>query len=509
MNIIDPENLEKLDKHQMNEIEFFVELLNDKNADVIIKRFREPVEGGFINPSLEKKKSHLKRIFKGQTTKTRRAMSKKSNQVDPFITCLKSYKLENMQEIGQEEVFSVLAELSEVEDYVKFANAYLFAREEVRNRLPELIDRYQNELPLFEMEQPVREYERAKNYFLKISSFNGIKGMKFLFEKLNSYFTEEDKKYVKQLTPQIERLSLGEFQAQVRALKKEYPEYLLYFVFGLTHPEENQEVLLIISANVFIRIVDQYKNSSLELKGEIENFKREVTNLNEQLLDYRNKIEELKELEQRVRDLEKDLNSEIKGNEILQGELNSTSEICEKLKILENKLSEELEEKKIIQANLNDANNSIKEYRKKELIDKKANEKDKRDMDKKIEKLENARQLAVADLNRFKNQIRALGRDRSDLIPFAIIYGMETIIFEAIFSEIKVAHINEWAGVKKDFFTPEIKKIYVQREGLTTRKINEIKIDAQKHNIEIETFMANSPRELLEKVAYLKYKERG
>jgi hypothetical protein len=507
--IINPENIEKLEKNQMNEIEFFVELLNDKNADVIIKKFREPVEG-FINPSLEKKKSHIKRIFKGQTAKTRRAMSKNSSQVDPFIICIKSYKLESLQDIGQEEVFSVLAELNEVEDYVKFANAFLFNREEVRNKLPELIERYHNGLPLFEMEQPVREYERAKKYFLNISSYSGIKGMKLLFEEINSYFTEDEKKYVNQLTPKIKGLSLGEFQAQALTLKKEYPEYLLYFTYGVTHPEESQEVLLIISANVFIRIANHYKNSSLELKEDLKTIKSDFANLNEQLMDYRGKIEGLNDLEQKIRDLENDINSEIKGKTVLQGKLDSTIEICETLKLREKKLTQEIEEKKTVQAKLDDANRSIKEYQKKALIDKKATEKDKKDIDKKVEKLETARQLAVADLDRLKNQLKILGQDRLDSInnSFAIIYGMETIIFEAIFSEIKAVHINEWVGVKKNFFTPEIKRIYVQREGLTTRKLNEIKIDAQKHNIEIETFMANSPKELLEKVAYLKCKER-
>lgn len=507
--IVVTENNVKLEKHQMNEIEFFVELLNDKAADVIIKKFREPVEG-FINPNLDKKKAHIKRIFKGQTTKTRRAMSKNSSQVDPFIICIKSYKLESLQEMGQEEVFSVLADLVEVEDYVKFANAFLFNREELRNKLPELIERYHNGLPLFEMEQPVREYERARKYFLNISSFNGIKGMRFLFEKINGFLSEDEKTLVNQLIPKIKGLSLGEFQAKVQGMKKEYPEYLLYFTYGITHPEENQEILLIISVNVFIRILNNDKNSILELKETLEINRSDNDILQKQLIEYLERVNGLNDVEERMKDLEIRLNLEMERKTNIQEELNKTREICEIMKIRENKIIQELEEKKSFQTKLDEANRTIKDLQKKLLIEKKVNDKDKKDIEKRSQTIESERNIAVADLDRLKNQIRILGQERLDSSKnsFAIIYGMETMLFEEIFSEIKSVHINEWIREKHNFLTIEVKKIYVQREGLTTRKLNEIKLDARKHNIEIETFMANSPKELLEKVAYLKCKER-
>lgn len=462
----------------LSEVELFVELLDDQSASSIIKKFKEPIIG-FLNPNLDKKKQHIKKIFKRQTPKTRKGMNKNSFSTDPFIICVKSFEIEEVKNVDKKEAFKFISSLYDVADHVKFANVFLHCNEELKKKLPDLIEKLNEGKPLFQLEQNSLTYEEANNIFFAKVLYNGEDGMKKLYQEINAFIPENFKDKVIELVPRIKIMKFEEFQNQFFEIKDEAPDYIIYFIYGLTHPTENKDILLIIAANVLNKLTLYYYKKNKETKNLVENFEKNTEKINTKLLKIQEKNEEVNKFREESQMWKKKFEAEIEENK--------------KNKIKVNRLEEKL---------IN-TQNEIKEIEKNIEIERKINE-------KKIKQINEEKQILNISLENVKIQFQNLGVESNNFSTpnFSVIYSSETILFESIFKEVKAVHISNWVNSKYKIITNYIDKIYVQRDGISTKKLQEIEKEAIKNNIKIETFLASSPKELLEKVAYFKYKER-
>lgn len=458
---------------QMNEIELFIALLDEKMTDNILKGFNDPVPG-FNNPSLTKKKDHLLNIFKRKTTKSRRSKE------DPFIRAIKPMIIENLEKIKEEDFFFALADLDSVPDYVKLANAFYYHRNALRDRLSEIMKRFNNNEQIFKFEEVERTDEEAKEYFRTIIRYADSKGITLLYNDIFDLFTPEEKDSIRELQKKVGMLSFGQFQKEQLKYKKDFSEELLYFTYGYTHLNEDPDILHVIAVQVLKKMLTLNKEKYEETAKSLQTLEKELQETKAVILRGEERLDEIRKLRDELKDYRR-------KNLTLQGE---------KIQ-LENQLLKTIQDLKIARKTIElEAQNTDKKIK---------------ELDKQKEKLEVEKENLQAELVRIRSYYESLWEEFSSTPSpsFAVIYVMDTKLFEIIFPEIRAIHLPEWKKKKETFLGKEITKLYVQRDGLPTKVLNEIRQIARKYNIEVDTFFARSQKELLEAIGSFKCKERN
>lgn len=442
-----------------SEMELFINLLDDIAADKILKMFNETVPGWSKNPPIQKKKEYIHKIFKKQTAQTSKRKS------DPFILALKGLKDESFEGLTEVEFFEKIGDSEGVPPYKKFANAILYHPKGVKKRILQYTEKYEENVDLFNEKRKFENDAELRTYLNEKLIVNSKENVISLFESILNCKTEEEKNTLNEVVKIVKSLSLIEFYEKQSILRNNFPEDLLYFSYGLTHPQEDIGILINIAVNTLIKDMrDKEKLSNKVKSAEIK--------IDEIELELQRQLDKTEEIKKLRKDL-KNTRDEVKQNKTKAEEL-----------------------QKLYQQTVDNINQHKVTYD--ETIRALKNEK---------ERSERAYKKQLLDKDGLLNQYEELWLDSNQLYrsEFLVIYTMRTNLFKVVFPEIQAIEVVDW-HIKK--IRGEIKKIYIQRDMLSSPKLNEIISDAKSIGIQVETFNVRSPKDLLEKLAYFKQKER-
>ncbi|EYE88891.1 hypothetical protein Q428_05480 [Fervidicella metallireducens AeB] len=127
----------------MNEIDLFINLLDNDGANFLLQKFKDNVK----SDNLSLKRIKLKKIFKNVSNK---AKGKRTN-TNPFHFAISCFKNEAYEKFSRNELLETLrSDLQGViPNYVKFANVLYFYNDIVVENMEKIIENYNNNVNLF------------------------------------------------------------------------------------------------------------------------------------------------------------------------------------------------------------------------------------------------------------------------------------------------------------------------------------------------------------------------
>ncbi|MCT4619086.1 MAG: hypothetical protein N4A62_06830 [Marinisporobacter sp.] len=448
----------------MNELELFINLLDEKEVDKILIRFKNSSKNG----NLQFKKIKLRQIFRKQTTKTRKSLK------NPFEYTLNKYKNSDYQKLSEKEFFQLMAnpENSKITNYARLANALIYFNKTTKELLPQLVDNYQKGRPLFYLENLFSTKEDVQQYLIKKNSILGANIFKFI----KNHLSPEEETIIDSLMTKVCEMDILELQDELMVDNIEYPSELLDYAYLLTHPEENIEVRMTLAAKITnylinkqfenIKILKQSLNEDAESKEQVQELIQQIENLKHQNKELKYENNEWKK---KYSQSLKTISDECQKNEKLLYTYN-----LEKKEVINKYEQELLNYKKNYNANTN-------------ILKEEAN------------KLQKENQY-------LKKVILSLSDEYATQPSFAVICSNKSMneLVKEIYKEVLIFSSEDWEKQKEKFIQNNIKRIYIQRQGISTSTITKIENFSKKNNIANSLFLASNSKNLIEQIGYFK-----
>lgn len=483
-----------------DEIELFVNLLNDQEANRILSAFKETIPGrSKKNSTLDHKKTYILKIFKRQTPKMIRAANKQS--VHPFYFYINKFKdYGNYKNLEEEDYLKYLAD-DDAPDYFKFAVSLLHFPEKTREMIPELIKKTENNEPLFD--QVVLETnEEVISFYRNTKAFVGIdKAIQSLKDHLKPWFSEEIEKN-RDVYNQVEKMSILEFHNNMEELKELLQIEQLLYLYAVTHPEEEKDILLGMYINSSINLIeifsDMIKNEN-EKVNENESQEETINKLNDTILNLQEDLSavkaQAKEDQVSFKKSKREHQEWIKINEKLEGNVAA----------LEIKLNNFNKEKSKLNQKISELSKANADLRKKHEVQIKSLKQESRDELNLIDKELNSTKKEVAVYHDFfpPTETKQL---------FGIVFTFNNGVGETIqqfHPDVLVVSIHDWKKSKELFYSNKVEHVYIQRNFMSSSKFNQVKNFMDELNIGTTTIpQLNDVKELIETIFYYKVKWR-
>ncbi|MGM0940798.1 MAG: hypothetical protein ACQEWU_07540 [Bacillota bacterium] len=459
----------------MNEIDFFVDLINDeKQANRILRQFNETVPGhSKRKASLAQKKKYIRTIFKGQTPKIIR--KRKNGGGHPFYFHLNSYDdIPNAEDSTAEDFFFDLQEFKDIDATHRFAQALVRFPKETREKLEMMNENLENGKDPFNFGYSFDTFEEWKEFFIRSHKYMGDveKVTCEIMRDLSNSLDPKSLSMIKKLRKVSKTINLKELKTKIDEL--DFPNYIVLYSFVLTHPDEDPDILLGLLIESLMKITKEYSTVISKSSDESDMKAKLAEKYQEELKEKEQKISELNN---KLSDKRKDYHNAIKDKKALDLQ-NRDKEI--KINELQKKLAD-----------------SLKVY------DKKFKE-IKRDFERKEENLQSElrdKEKNVQDLTLYLTDER--------VYSFMVIYTHHMNLLELIYPEIQSVHYSKWQEVKDELKTENITNVFIQRNGMSTSRFYRIKKEVKQLGYKPITFNANSPKEVIDMIGYQKLKERG
>lgn len=445
----------------MNEIEIYLSLVDEEELDKILKYFKQNSRSN----SLEFKKTKIRTIFR-----MNHSIRQTKIKVNPFTEILMRHKLIELQELNEREfIITINSKSNSIPDYIKFANLILKFPSE-KDKYIELINSNINSNKyIFDFNINFTNKEEIDDYIKKISldkdtilkrlkvSLDHAIDVDLLHPDINN--SDDIKNWdIVRLYNELEKCGRDDNSY----LKLEYMK---------THDEIDNELLakwyLDISTNILLLFEENYisENYVVEIKERINKAINELKKIEKE------KDKEFKEHNYIVKKLKRDLldNKSCKEElDTLKLEVKRQSVENEhmikqlnKLKIQNDILSSQLLENKI----------KVKDYHTK-----------------------------ITDIEQYYEYNFPINENKEKI--FGIIHSTQIKIARIIFKEVEFMHIGDWKNQINN-----VKKIYIQNEGIETKERNKIRKYCTKNGIDIiETISVNDEKRLIEIIADKKNK---
>lgn len=444
-------------------INLYVDLLDDKEADLIMKKFNDHVPGfKKKQPSLVQKQIHLKQMFKRRTPQMMR--NKKS---DPFFQYIKKFYNDHLKTYSETEFIEYLVTGLEqgISNYEIFAIAYANQPKFIQSRLPKLLESVENGKPLFESQ--LKTSEDVREFYKKISVCANIHTYNELLVDVKGFLLLDNQVHIEKLIEIVRSLSILEFHKRKKDLEKEgHPHHLILYAYLLTHKEEDTDVMIGFLVDIYKNIVLSQKKIIVKVQEEMfENhaLKKDIIKLDEE-------------------------NKNLKGMND-----NLTSKVTEIKKVFQ----WAKKEKQVLEKELDDS--TIKLNQLKRDYEDKLNEKDNQIG---VLKDENYTLKATLVFNTMDDQL-----NMDEDVDFMILYSSKYDLVLQLFSEVKMVPISKWQQHKKTILTDNYKKVFIQRNGINTALYNELEEFTTRKNIKREWFFASTPKKMIEQI--VKFKSKG
>lgn len=453
----------------MNEIDLFVNLLDENETRNILKIFNQNLK----SDNLDFKKTKIKTLFRSQQPYKR---SKKTT--NPFLTVINKYQLDSFNNLSEKELSLALNEgVNKIPDYVKFANLITKFPDKIHDYLNKMDNNISNGKYLFDFGDKFETDEEVIQYYSKLAYINNEKSLKSMLNRLyhkavrNNFISTDNS-----ICEGIENWSLIDMYYKTKD-ETEENSIILKYHYLKTHQDINKDVLTAVVFDILEFLVD----TAFDKK---DSGNKEHKNLDE----YINEIETLKkdnkELETEVGEKYKEIKKTTKANK----EIINTQKV-------------EIENLKVQVQETDNYKESIKELNSKNQI-----------LNSKLNELKNKLNEEKKKVDTYKKQMKdtyvyyeyAFGtcEPESEKL-FGLIHTMEINISKTIFNEVEFIPLSDWKNNIDD-----VKCLYIQREGISTRKLNEIKNYCTLHGITSKVISINNEKNLIETISIIKNNRR-
>lgn len=455
----------------MNEIDLYVSLINEEEANKILKVFNQTIKIG----NLELKKTKIKTIFRGQ----KQTRKRNSFGANPFWLILKSHQIERFKNYEEKEFLMALNyKDDDISDYVKLANLIIKLPNKVDKNMKMITENIKSGKYLFDFGIMLNEESEIINYFNKTKYFSSDK---LLLSFIDKYYDRAVKEELILPMDKIQKEDISNYSLQelfIRIHRESKNNILnIKYEYIRTHSEIEKELLIGFCGDIIFELVNILcisknrsinKTTSIEieeiksLENKVKSLAQENKSINKEYISYMKKSQ--KEIRLKMQELE-ELKNEVEALKVKSIEIH---DLFEQIKILTDK-NKELEKK------YKDSKSNNKEY------------------EKKIKETKTYYEYAfnLNDLNE-ENKI-------------GIIHSMEYInIAKIIFNEIEFITLNNWKE-----HVNKLQEIYIQREGIPTRKLEEIKTYCSRKGIANKVISINNEKTLIENISLIKANWRG
>jgi DNA repair exonuclease SbcCD ATPase subunit len=391
-------------------------------------------------------------------------MRQTRNRADPFFFYLQKYNSKDMQSYSFEEFLEVITTMEDANmpDYKKLALAIMNHPQKLREIMPTLVQNLKEGKSLFNATQVLASDEEVRSFYKNHGMFFANDKIKFLIETIENLLLEPMVKQLTVLEKKIENLSLVEFHKVKKSLKNEFPLFLLNFAYVKTHPKEEDDILQAFCIDTLARIAEEQTEIIDDLALEVEKYKKIEAEVEQLRKDTAGYADELAHKNEKYKASQKEVQQLSKKVTQLETTLQRT----------EKNLTEELEKKR-----------------------------------KEAEKMKQEYEAKIKEAYKKQRNMEMLFQNQeSEQYPdFAVVYTIGGEIFDMFFPEILAISIEEWEKQKKNIPKENIKKLYIQRDGISSSKYLNVVEFADKHQIEKHAFFASTPKKLLEIIGHLKY----
>ncbi|QHW35477.1 hypothetical protein GZH47_31775 (plasmid) [Paenibacillus rhizovicinus] len=430
----------------LNESDLFVELLDEKELNRVVKKLNVVIEGFRAgNAPIGKMRDKLKSIFRTGLTDNRKK-SKPGTTV--FLDVLNLYTISHMDTISNEQYLAVLSECK-FPDHVKFAYTWAKRNDIGRDILPDLISRHEKNEVLFDyntkIETEREAVEHVKGFNLIGSQVRSTKLIELVEQKMDSAAKEK----LALIEKRVHSLELHEIikVENVLTTELECSSSLIYFAFAKLRSDLDQEVRCYYATSVLIQMFDEKSDMLKHLHDEVNAQKKSTRLMKKEIKDANETL--AIETEKNIRFIKEAADKEQQLREEHQNQMNA----------LKLQFETHLE---TLKADSQEAKNNV-----------------------------------IPWLDR----IAGWAGERDPVHEFAIIYSQQTEIFIELYPEITSFSKEEWKHSVTEL--SQYPHIYVQRDGFSTRELMEIH-QKIKHAV---TFNAAGDKELIEHVEEIKKRE--
>lgn len=455
----------------MNEIDLYVSLIDEEEANKILKFFNKTIK----IDNLEFKKTKIKTIFRGQKP------IKKSSSFgpNPFWIILQGHQIERFKTYEEKEfLLSLNYEDDDIADYVKLANLIIKLPAKINEYLKLITDNIKLGKYLFDFGIILNDESEIINYFSKTAYFSNDK---LLISFIDKYYDRALKEELIFPMDKIEKEGIRNYSLQelFTRINKETKNNIfnIKYEYIRTHSGVEKELFIGFCGDIIVELVnvlfttknkDINKKTSIDIEkiNALENKLKSVTqenkNVNKEYISYVKKYQ--KEIKFKMEELE-DLKNEVETLKLQSIEINNLTEQIKNLK----------DKNKELEIKYKDGRNKNKEY------------------EKKIKETKTYYEYAF-NLNEL-NEENKIG----------IIHSMEYVnIAKVIFNEVEFITLNNWKEQ-----VSSLEEIYIQREGIPTRKLEEIKRYCSKRGIKNKVISINNEKTLIENISLIKANWRG
>ncbi|MFH0068400.1 hypothetical protein [Peribacillus sp. NPDC056705] len=465
----------------MSEIDIYIYLIDDKEANHILKFFNETPTGTrkTTTATLEQKKQHIKKIFKSMTPKMIR--QRRKGHPDPFYTYINSQNIikENAESFS-DQVLLLNEERKNIPDYIRFINLLLTFPEETRIRLDTIDQNIRKGIDPLNFDERIKTVEELKEFIRKYRSYIGENAPSKIIEVLEDYQFDEYSSLLKKCKDQIKNYDLLRFYNQSEEIYKMFGLPISHAAYIITHQDEEHDILMLLAIEAMYELLknqSEYAISGLEKKldeelGKTQDEKQGLENL------LKTKDTEILNLETELTKINKSLKLDSKEREEFKKQLNDWELKYNKQ---EKKFERTLEEHERSETKLkNDLGNQI------DILKKEMN----------IKKI-----IELERVNKYKTEY-------SFNTEWGIICLTDYDWVKEIYPELTIVHADSKMEIKNLLNNPDIKTVYLLMKGLSTKQFKVIKQEIEKYNKVYKGIEFESYKEFVEWIGYMKTMER-
>lgn len=455
----------------MTEVDLFVDLIDENEADRILEIFHENSKLG----SLQFKKTKIRKIFRGMNTKIN-----SFHKMNPFDYIISSNTIPELKTYSEKEFFIIMKDkrTDNIPDYKKLSNAIAYFPDKTQKLLDAMEENIKKQKPVFELEYKFETDEEVEKFLLKTAVYNSDIGFNRFTKNIESLLDDDDREKLKELTVNEENWNVIDFYNRFFDDENFKKSYLCQYAYLTTHEDMEKSLkyffMLDIQSGLLNNCISMFKDmmkNNEELSIDSENTKTSP--------DIQNEMESLKK---QIESYKKTVKKDEDKNKKLSKKLEEAKKDQAQNEISITKLNSKIESK---EESIEKLNETIKKYKQETAKLKKGKESVERELD---------------DMKFYEKY--SFETDENCAKSFAVIYSSDIRLARIIFPEILFIPHSKWKEEIKN--EKGIKKIFIKRDGMTSGMVSEIMKYSKVHNISTQILITISEKELIEKLSYIK-----
>ncbi|WP_042350782.1 hypothetical protein [Bacillus massiliigorillae] len=460
----------------MNETELFIEMLEDEDADSILKYFQESLVGTRnTKATLEQKKQHIKKIFKSKTPNMIRRRRK--GGADPFYNFLNNYTFTLEKANTFNEQLKLLSELKEdLTPCSRFANLLLEYPNEIREKFQHIEENIKLGKDPLDISDDFQTEEEVKAFFRKFRDFSGEDVPRKIVKVIEKYQPEEYQSKLQKCEKIVECYNLLEYYKNNKRLADEYGLSIVNAAYIRTHEHEDQEVLMLFAIEAMYALLQEKKVHALKQIG--LQFIEMKQQLKEEENKWKEKQKEVTELKAEAKNFTKTLRA-IEKDKV---------KMALQLKEMEHQLTEQAENFRNVKKHSDAAIQRITNEIEGKLKDK--------EQELEFQKFIHSEKMRLFQV------------EDSYVTDWALICVSDYDLTVELFPELTIVQGEDKKACTTVMNDPAIHTIYINMKGLSTKSFKELRQSIEQHNKVYKPLDFSTYKQLVEWIGYKKTIER-